>query len=83
MYNMESEYLKEVKNKRLLNSLKREGLYVKIFKNFLDKDFVITDLNENVYGVLEKKSLRNEDLEELCTDIRTIVRGPLPEINRA
>lgn len=80
---MESEYLKEVKNKRLLNSLKREGLYVKIFKNFLDKDFVITDLNENVYGVLEKKSLRNEDLEELCTDIRTIVRGPLPEINRA
>lgn len=80
---MENGYFKEVKNKRLLNSLKREGIYVKIFKNFLDKDFVITDLNENVYGVLEKKSLRNEDLEDLCTDIRTIVRGPLPEINRA
>lgn len=86
---VKSGYVKEVKNKRLLNDLWKEGLKVKIYKNLSratdtgNPNFVITDLDDNVYGILDKKSLRNEDIEEVCTDIRMIVRGPLPEINRA
>lgn len=86
---VKSSYVKEVKNKRLLNDLWKEGLRVKIYKNLSratntgSSNFVITDLDDNVYGILDKKSLRNEDIEEVCADIRTFVRGPLPEINRA
>ena len=86
---VKDNYIREVKNRRLINDLNREGLHVRIYKALAgsngnkDSRFIITDMDDNVYGVLNKKSLRNEDREELCTDIRTIVRGPLPENNRA